>query len=86
MTIQVNHGWLLIAKATLSILIFYAVNQYLYMPLFTTNNPNYGQTPKQQSPLTTILVHLAVFGSLTFSARSFYDLYRYGQTLNGKSE
>jgi len=56
------------------------------MPLFTTNNPNYGQTPKQQSPLTTMLVHLAVFGSLAFGVRSFYDLYRYGQTLNGKSE
>ena len=68
---------MLLAKVAVSILLFYAVNEYVYVPLFTTTKPL--MIPETRSPLVTLLVHLALMASLGFSATSILDLYHYGE-------
>jgi hypothetical protein len=74
MTIQAK-GYLVLIEVTAAIVLFYVVNDGLYMPLARS------QPPITLSPFMAISVNLAWFGTLAFGCKSFLDLYRYGDYL-----
>lgn len=70
--------WLHLGKITITVIAFFLINEWIYLPLFTTSNPR-PDIYENRDPITTISVHLAIVGTMIYAAKLLYDLTEYAE-------
>jgi len=78
---EIQYHWLLLLKAALATFAFYAVNAYVYFPLFTVYHPSQPVQTLTVNPILTLGVYGAIFLSMGYASLQYVKLYFLAQEL-----